>query len=103
MLRFAAAVLTASFLSVTPAFSHGELTHVLGTVSRVDADHLTVNTKTGETVQITVTDQTNYRNQNAGSKDALKIGDRVVIEVQEKSGNLIADEIRFASPTKPLP
>ena len=62
-----------------------------------------MNTKTGETVQITVTDQTNYRNQNAGSKDALKVGDRVVIEVQEKSGNLIADEIRFASPTKPLP
>ena len=50
MLRFAAAVLTASFLSVTPAFSHGELTHVLGTVSGVDANHLTVNTKTGETI-----------------------------------------------------
>lgn len=104
MRRVALSFVVAMFLCMAQAYAHGDLVHVLGTVSSVETGHLIVNTKAGKSVRIQVTDQTTYLRKNAEvEKDALKVGDRVVVEVQEKDGNLIADEIRFASPAKSNP
>src|SRR5690242_13293609 len=102
MRRLILSLVAAHVLCVVPAFAHGDLVHILGTVSSVDGSHLIVNTKAGKAVRIEVNEQTTYLSKNAEvDRDALKVGDRVVVEVEEKAGNLIAGEIRFATPAKP--
>lgn len=104
MRRFFWSLIVAQCLCVIPAFAHGDLVHIMGTVSSVEGSHVIVNTKAGKAVRIEVNEQTTYLSKNAEvDRDALKVGDRVVVEVEEKGGNLIAGEIRFATPAKPNP
>lgn len=87
-------------LSAGMVGAHGAGKHVFGTITAAEADHIVVQTKEGKTVSIYVLPTTKYRNRGEGaargSRD-LKIGDRVVADVTEISGQLVATEVQFSS------
>ncbi len=79
------------------ASAHEGSQHVMGTVSAISADRLDVQTKDGKTVGVLTTPKTQYKaNKAAGARDAMKVGDRVVIEVTKQGDGLTASEVRFA-------
>jgi hypothetical protein len=96
------------FLSAIPlpSWAHEGSTHVLGTVTAVAADHVVLETPDKKTVTIKTTGQTRYRTtKQASTRDALKVGHRVVAEVTKSGAELTASELRFSSvepqPSKP--
>ena len=79
-------------------FAHGGETHILGTVTALDAQHVVVKTKEGQTLSIRVTQKTKYREGETAATGAdLKVGDRVYVEAARDGDTLTASEIRFAS------
>ena len=90
---------------LSPIFSwaHEGSTHILGTVTEVAADHVVIQTPDAKTVTIKTTAKTSYRTtKEASSRDALKVGHRVVAEVTKDASGMTASELRFSSvPPKP--
>lgn len=88
-------------LSVPPAtdlWAHEGSQHILGTVTTVAPDHVTVQTPDNKTVTIKTTAQTRYRTtKEASTREALKVGARVVAEVTKDAAGLTASEVRFSS------
>ena len=97
-------LIVAFILSVTVAdggvlFAHGTGSHVMGTATAVEADHLGVKTKEGKDVTILVTPKTQFRRSGpAGASPSVQVGDRVVVEVTEDGKEFTATEVRFSTP-----
>lgn len=73
---------------------------MMGTVTAIQENSITVKTTTDQSVEITTTAKTAY--QRAGKTAAaadFKVGDRVVVEAHEKGGKLEAEGIRFGAST----
>ncbi len=92
------------------AFAHGSGQHVLGTVTAVDATHLTIKTPKGQTVNVQMNKQTKFREKgNPKSANLPAVGDRVVIEATKTNKILTATEVHYASgkrlpsPAQPAP
>lgn len=72
--------------------------HVMGTVTAIAADHVVVQTLDAKSVTIKTTAKTSYRTtKEASSRDALKVGHRVVAEVTKDATGFTASELRFSS------
>lgn len=79
-------------------FAHGDETHVMGTVSALDAQRVVIETKEGKTTSILLNKETKYRKgQTAATGADLKVGNRVVVHTTGKGNTLTASEIRFSS------
>ena len=86
------AVLTAGIV----AYAHGDAEHVQGTVSSLTATAITVQTPAKQTRTITITDKTMVMRGEAHlSVKDVKVGDRVVLDVDKKTS--IATEIKLGS------
>src|SRR5262245_25056386 len=86
-------------ISNAAVLAHGGKTHVMGTVTTLDVNHVEVKTKEGKVVSILLTRDTKYyRGDAAAVLSDLKVGDRVVIDVTGKRDKMTASEIRFAGP-----
>ena len=82
----------------SPAVAHGNMKHVLGTVSAVDAAHVVVKTKDGRSESILRDSGTKYFRGDATAKpEDLAIGDRVVIHAT-LGDPPTAKTIKFAPP-----
>jgi ribosomal protein S1 len=83
------------------AFAHGDEKHVMGTVTSISDNSITVETKLKKAVTVTVSATTKF--QKSGSpatlKD-LKVGDKVVIHATGPEEKLVAAEVRFGTMTK---
>ena len=83
------------------AFAHGNEKHVMGTVTSISDNSITVETKSKKAVTVTVSATTEF--QKSGSpatlKD-LKVGDKVVIHATGAGEKLVATEVRFGTMTK---
>jgi hypothetical protein len=92
-----------SVLFCTWLWAHEGSQHILGTVTAVAPDHVVVLTLDNKTVTIMTTAQTRYRTtKEASTRDALKVGHRVVAEVTKDTAGLTASEVRFSAvPAKP--
>lgn len=93
-------------LVVAAAFAHGEEVHVMGTVTKVTDNSITVKTTAKEPVTVGVAAATKFMKGKAAAKIAdLKVGDRVVIHAIEGADEkLVADTVEFAAaPAKPAP
>jgi len=87
-----------SVLCCTWLWAHEGSQHILGTVTTVAPNHVVVQTLDNKTVTIMTTDQTRYRTiKEASTRDALKVGHRVVAEVTKDTAGLTASEVRFSS------
>jgi hypothetical protein len=68
----------------SPAFAHGNMKHVLGTVSAVDAAHVVVKTRDGQTESIVRDGRTKYfRGDTEAKPEDLAVGDRVVVHATQ--------------------
>ena len=66
------------------AFAHGEMQHVMGTVTQVSADSITVKTTKGRLVTVAVAADTQFMKDKAEAKIAdVKVGNRIVIEAKK--------------------
>jgi Cu/Ag efflux protein CusF len=88
------------------AFAHGKEQHVMGTVTAVTDDSITVQTKAKDPVIVyTMTDTKYAKSGAAASMKDLKVGDRVVIHAAKMNDKLMATEVRFGAapqaPSKP--
>lgn len=91
--------LTLVFLLLTfaiLALAHGKEQHVLGTVTKITANEITVKTLKNETLTVAVTDKTEFNkgNTKATLKD-LTVGDRVVIHAIKSGNKLQAHIVKF--------
>ena len=91
-------------LIAVAALAHGGEEHVIGTVSKVTPDSITVKTTANKLVTVGVVPATMFMMGKMMMKNGdLKVGNRVVIHAKEpKEGTLVADTVEFSTP-KPAP
>ena len=85
-------------LIATAALAHGGEEHVIGTVSKVAPDSITVKTAV-KMVTVAVAPGTKFIKSKAAAKIGdLNVGDRVVIHAKEPAeGKLVADTVEFGA------
>jgi hypothetical protein len=86
-------------LVAAAALAHGGEEHVIGTVTKVAPDSITVETTANKPVTVAVALETKFIKAKTPAKIAdLNVGDRVVIHAKEiTEGNLVADTVEFAA------
>ena len=84
------------------ALAHGGEEHVIGTVTKVAPDSITVKTTANKMVTVGVVPATIFTMGKMAMKIGdLKVGERVVIHAKEpKEGTLVADTVEFATPAR---
>ncbi len=82
-------------------FAHGNEKHVMGTVTSISDNSITVEITSKKTVTVSLSAATKF--QKSGSpadlKD-LKVGDKVVIHATGPQGKLVATEVKFGTMSK---
>ena len=83
-------------LIVPLALAHGNEEHVMGTVTKITATSIIVQTTANKTVEVAVTDGTKFEKsgQPAVLHD-LTVGDRVVIHAAKSKDKLTAHTVKF--------
>jgi Domain of unknown function (DUF5666) len=81
----------------TLAIAHGDYQHVMGTVTKVSGNSITVQTTANETVELVTSPDTKFsRGDAAIDGRELKVGDRVVIHAKKTSdGKLVAHTVQI--------
>ncbi len=94
-------------LLILPAFAwgHGDASHIMGTVTAMEADHVVVKTTKGDSVSLAFQPQTIFKQNGIHMKEARpQVGDRLVAEVSKnglpQNRDWVATEITFATPKK---
>lgn len=83
----------------TAAFAHGGNDHVRGVVTEVSPQSITVQTTAKATRTLTLSDKTEYKRGGRKATFAdVKVGERVVIDVPEKSNQAAEITIATAAP-----
>src|SRR5688500_2127082 len=86
-------------MSAAVLFAHGDATHIMGTVTVIQGDHVTVRLQDGKTQMVMFDKATKYLNaaDKPASKGDLKVGTRVVIDAKmdEKMKMFLASEVRI--------
>ena len=99
-----AAVVALLFALSAMALAHGKETHVMGKVTNISDNSITVETTAKKSVTVDVTDKTKF--EKSGSpvtlKD-LKVGDKVVIHADVSGDKLVANEVHFGAMKKMPP
>ena len=99
MKRFS--LLIAAFVLVgAVAFAHEGNEHVRGVVTQISAQSVTVQTTAKATKTLTLSDKTTYKQAGkVAHLTDLKVGDRVVIDVPEKTTQALLIQIGAAPAT----
>lgn len=80
------AVLLFCLIFIGMAFAHGDMQHIMGTVTQVSADSITIKTTKGALVTVALVTDTQFMKDKAEVKIAdVKVGERVVIEAKKNS------------------
>ena len=84
--------------SVTAALAHGGFEHVMGTVSKVSAQSVTVTTAAKKNVEVGINAKTTYtRGDKSVTSTDMKVGDRVVIDATEVNEVLAAASVKLGA------
>jgi hypothetical protein len=102
-MRRAIAALVLLFTFSLIAFAHGNEKHVMGTVTSITDNSITVETTAKQSVTVEVNDKTKFEKSGAAAalKD-LKVGDRIVIHANASGDKLIASEVQFGKRPKSM-
>jgi Domain of unknown function (DUF5666) len=97
--RIITRVLMVVVISSSMALAHGGEDHVLGVISKVEGNKVTVHTKAGKDVQVTLDKDTVITQGDSAAKaEDLKAGERVVIHAKKGSdGSLVAHTVKFSA------
>ena len=95
------------YILIFPAITwgHGDASHVMGTVTAMDIDHVIVKTTKGQSLSLAFQPETIFQHNGIHEKDARpQVGDRLVAEVTKKgvpqNRDWVATEVSFATPKK---
>jgi hypothetical protein len=89
--------LAGAILAAT-ALAHGGFEHVMGTVSKVTAQSVTVTTAAKKNVEVGLNAKTIYtRGDKTVTATDMKVGDRVVIDATEVNEALTAASIKLGA------
>ena len=94
-----AAALAALLLALSVmVLAHGKEKHMMGKVTSMSGNSITVETTDKKSVTVEVTDKTKFEKSGAAAtlKD-LKVGDKVVVHANAEGDKLIANEVRFGA------
>jgi hypothetical protein len=87
-----------------PLLAHGGFTHVMGTVTAMDATHVEVKTRAGKVVSVKLTEATKYmKSGKAAAASDMQLGERVAVEAKGHGTDLEAAEVRLGVVPKPAP
>ena len=90
--------ITMILMSALVLFAHGDAEHVMGTISAIQGDHVTVKLQDGKTQMVMLGKDTKYFNgEKKAKKEDVKIGTRVVIDAKmdTKMKMLLAEEVKL--------
>lgn len=95
----AGAAVVLALLVPAGLLAHEGHTHkVMGTISALDGDHLTVKTTDGKTAMVMLDAKTSIaRGTTKLDRTALKAGERVSIDAAEEKGMLMAEAIKLGA------
>jgi hypothetical protein len=95
------AVLTLLLAVSAVALAHGNEKHILGTVTSISANSMTVETSAQQSVTVEFTERTKFeKNGSPATAKDLKVGDRVVIHADASGDRLVANEVHFGATKK---
>ena len=93
----AVAIVLSVFALAAPVLAHGGFDHVIGTVSKVDNNVMTVKTTKGD-VDVKLNAQTEIsRGDQKAAVDDLKPGTRVVVDIPEGSKDHVAHSVKMGA------
>jgi len=82
--------------------AHGEAVHVMGTVTAISNNSVTVQTVDKKSSTVEITAQTKFvKSGVAASIKDLKVGDRVVVDAGKIGEKLEAHQVRFGPTSQP--
>jgi hypothetical protein len=95
-MKYTALALSALLLGSVVVFAHGNEQHVIGTVSKIEANSITVATVAGPVTTVNIVPTTKFLKGDAAAalKD-VKVGDRVVIHAKPLGKTLEASEVKI--------
>ena len=81
----------------TLAIAHGDYQHVMGTVTKISQNSITVQTTANEIVEVAISPDTKFSKADVAVGDReLKVGDRVVIHAKKTNdGQLVAHTVQI--------
>jgi len=95
MKRISGAVLFAA-IAAAVLHAHGNMEHVLGTVTAVDEYSISVKASDGSTQVVAIDDETHFlKGDSPASLKDVQIGSRVVIHAHKHEGKLEAAEVKI--------
>src|SRR5436309_15553996 len=92
------AVVTLLFAFSLMALAHGNEKHVMGTVTSISDNSITVETTAKKSITVDVSDKTKFEKSGSPAtlKD-LKVGDKVVVHADVSGDKLVANEVHFGA------
>jgi Cu/Ag efflux protein CusF len=98
------AVVTLVLAFTALALGHGKEKHIMGTVTNIGANSITVETAAKESFTVNVSDKTKVeKSGSAASLKDLKVGDKVVIRADQKGDKLVASQVLFGPMNRQQP
>jgi ribosomal protein S1 len=83
------------------AFAHGKEKHVMGTVTNISGNSITLETTAKKSVTVEVSDKTKFEKSGAAATlNDLQVGDKVVVHTEGSDSKLVASEVRFGAKAK---
>lgn len=96
----ALALTTLLLFAAALTFAHGGFEHVMGTVTKVTPQTVTVQTTANKTVDVAINEKTTYaRGTVKVAAGDLKVGDRVVIDATGEAPKLVAASVKIGTAT----
>lgn len=96
MKRLIALVVVVLFAGL--AYAHEGMQHVMGTVTAITANSITVKAINGTTQTVVLNTQTKYsKGTSAIAQKDIKVGDHVAVHASKKGEQLIAAEIKVGT------
>ena len=100
--RIGAIVVALFLLLANPGLvsAHNGVEHVMGTVTKVSAETVTVATTEKKIVEVGLNSKTKYtRNEKPAAASDVKVGDRVMINAKDVNKKLVADSVKLGVTT----
>jgi hypothetical protein len=83
MVKSVLTFLFAGFLFAGSMLAHGGNEHIMGTVSAINGDHVTIRTQDGKSEMVMLSKTTKYFTGSKASRQAdMKVGSRVVVDAK---------------------
>ena len=80
------------------ALAHGKEKHVMGTVTSISDNSITVETTGKKSVTVDVNDKTKFdKSGSPATLKDLKVGDKVVVRADVSGDKLVANEVHFGA------